>query len=236
RAGSANPLIGSRGPFSPKIDPHLSQKNARPVQEHRAARKPHDSKNHRGTTPCNFQKSSRSFMPSSTKIVNVKNCKFEYRLPWNKRRRHPPKTVRSYKRRTDRYRGPCACGEHVWSVLTQGYVTLVSPEDARHLRNANWFADVAPRSVYAAVNRSYTIHYLHRAILDKPNSDIDHKDHNGLNNKRENLRLCLPNQNSSTKRQRKDKSNFRGVSHTGNERWRASITCNRKTRYLGTFD
>lgn len=175
-------------------------------------------------------------MPSSTKIVNVKNCKFEYRLPWNKRRRHPPKTVRSYKRRTDRYRGPCACGEHVWSVLTQGYVTLVSPEDARHLRNANWFADVAPRSVYAAVNRSYTIHYLHRAILDKPNSDIDHKDHNGLNNKRENLRLCLPNQNSSTKRQRKDKSNFRGVSHTGNERWRASITCNRKTRYLGTFD
>src|SRR5262245_3922618 len=52
-------------------------------------------------------------------------------------------TVRhSYnKRRTDRYRGLCACGEHAWAVLTRGYVTLVSPEDAHHLRGRKWFAE-----------------------------------------------------------------------------------------------
>jgi hypothetical protein len=34
-----------------------------------------------------------------------------------------------------RYRGLCHCGAHAWSVLTQGYVAFVSPEDS-HLLEA----------------------------------------------------------------------------------------------------
>jgi hypothetical protein len=28
----------------------------------------------------------------------------------------------------------CHCGEHAWADLTRGYVTFVSPKDARHLQ------------------------------------------------------------------------------------------------------
>ena len=41
----------------------------------------------------------------------------------------------------DRYRGLCHCGAHVWAILMQGYVTLVSPEDAHHLQRGKWYAE-----------------------------------------------------------------------------------------------
>ena len=37
----------------------------------------------------------------------------------------------------ERYRGLCVCGQHAWSVLTMGYVTIVSPEDSRLLETAD---------------------------------------------------------------------------------------------------
>ena len=40
----------------------------------------------------------------------------------------------------DRYHGLCACGEMAWAVLTKGYVTFVSPEDAHHLQQRKWYA------------------------------------------------------------------------------------------------
>jgi hypothetical protein len=132
----------------------------------------------------------------------------------------------------DRYRGPCACGAHAWAVLSQGYVAIVSPEDAHHLRNANWHAITNRRRVVYAVSRW---NLLHRMILGEPDSEIDHKDHNGLNNKRENLRICPPGGNRSSARQPKNRSDFRGVYLAG-KRWRAAIACNGKTRHLGTFD
>jgi hypothetical protein len=138
----------------------------------------------------------------------------------------------------DRYRGLCACGEHAWAVLTRGYVTFVSPEDAGLLAEANWHATTShERLIYATRKidgRSHTFLRLHRAILGEAVGDeTDHKDHNGLNNRRSNLRPASRSQNIGNSRHRLGFAGYRGVylePRTG--RWVANIS----RRKLGTFD
>jgi hypothetical protein len=136
-----------------------------------------------------------------------------------------------------RYRGMCACGKHSWAVLTKGYVTFVSPEDAHHLA-VKWYAIQTASGLYAmrSVGGGSRKHnkriHLHRVILGEPASDIDHKDHDGLNNRRENLRPCTSSQNNTNSRRRVSlSSGFRGVAMVWN-RWRARVG----NKYLGTFD
>jgi hypothetical protein len=116
-------------------------------------------------------------------------------------------------RRRDRYRGLCACGQHAWAVLTKGFVTFVSPEDAHHLQRRKWYAARNKRLVYAQAGggKRSLYHRLHRDILDDVPGGIDHADHNGLNNLRSNLRPASPSQNSGNGRYRPGPSGFRGV-------------------------
>jgi hypothetical protein len=143
-----------------------------------------------------------------------------------------------YKRRkqlADRYRGLCACGEHAWAVLTRGYVTFVSPEDAHHLRGQKWFAKPEPQKGLVYAVRGKGRHQrLHRVILgQEPNCDTDHKDHVGTNNRRENLRPCSISQNNGNSRQRIGVSGYRGVHHRKDGKpWAACIA----RRHLGRFD
>jgi len=146
---------------------------------------------------------------------------------------------RPYKRRTDRCRGLCVCGEHAWAVLTSGFVTFVSPEDAQLLAEANWHANTchnSERLIYAARKKDWPkLARLHRVILGEPDGDVDHIDHNGLNNRRENLRLCSASQNVGHARIKRDAtSGFRGVRRSAAQgnRWCAHIA----KHYLGMFD
>ena len=93
---------------------------------------------------------------------------------------------------SDRYRGLCDCGQHAWAVLTQGFVTLISPEDSHLLERVGWFASKNNKLIYVARHTDGKHAHLHRLVLDNPDGDIDHKDHNGLNNLRINLRQCSP--------------------------------------------
>jgi len=134
---------------------------------------------------------------------------------------------------SDRYCGLCHCGEHAWAALTQGYVTFVSPKDAHHLHH-NWCVLKCNGGdlIYAYRCRDKRPFCLHRAILDEPSGPIDHKDHNGLNNRRSNLRSCSHSQNFGNGRYRLGVSGFRGVSRAKAGRWTAQVA----TRRLGTFD
>jgi AP2 domain/HNH endonuclease len=135
----------------------------------------------------------------------------------------------------DRYRGPCECGEHVWAVLTKGYVTFVSPEDAELLSSRKWRAKICSGLVYAAAKGGRPD--LHREIFGEPPSAVDHADHNGLNNRRNNLRPCTSSQNSGNRRYRVGKSGFRGVfPNQRGGKWRAQICINYALQYLGTYD
>jgi hypothetical protein len=142
-------------------------------------------------------------------------------------------------KRVNRYRGLCACGKHAWAVLTKGFVTLVSPEDARFLKEGNWHANTNDeRLIYARAWGKHRRLVLHRQILGEPDGQIDHKDHNGLNNQRSNLRPCSQSQNFGNGRYRLGQSKFRGVTPDTDKtgrwtgRWRAQIW----RRNLGRFD
>lgn len=125
--------------------------------------------------------------------------------------------------------------------LTKGYVTVVDDQDA-DLAEYNWCALKDSRQVYAKrVTHNKTI-LLHRVVLERkmgrPLSrgiECDHKDGNGLNNQRSNLRPSTKSQNQVNSRDRKRTSCFRGVSYNGYG-WVARIGGeNCRTLYLGTF-
>jgi hypothetical protein len=67
----------------------------------------------------------------------------------------------------------------------------------------------------------------------------DHKDGDGLNNRRKNLRNCSPSQNIHNQRVRSGEksSRFKGVSwSTEKGKWRAQIIVRPKSIHLGYFD
>lgn len=85
--------------------------------------------------------------------------------------------------------------------------------------------------------------WLHREILGlgrlkEDPRQVDHRDHNGLNCQRYNIRIATWFQNAANKRLRSDNaSGYKGVYyHRANDKWVAQITANGKQMYLGIFD
>ncbi len=78
------------------------------------------------------------------------------------------------------------------------------------------------------------------AKTDTLNADvvIDHLNHDGLDNRRANLRLATPLQNKwNTRHRRKGRSKYTGVTWVKTtKKWRADICINKKIRYLGCYD
>jgi len=80
---------------------------------------------------------------------------------------------------------------------------------------------------------------MHRAIMRAPKSMMcDHKNHNGLDNRKSDLRLCTSAQNQYNKRPKKGcKSRYKGVVLRSDcKRWRAKIGSKGKRIDIGDFD
>lgn len=123
--------------------------------------------------------------------------------------------------------------------LTKGKVALVDDEDFEYLSQWKWIAFLKKGIYYAQrqqwVNGRNAIIPMHRAILNNPDSEVDHRDRNGLNNQRANLRLCTRSQNTMNRGKPKhNKSGYKGV-RTVNGYIRAEIGCNGQRYYLGNF-
>ena len=76
-------------------------------------------------------------------------------------------------------------------------------------------------------------------IMNPPkNMAVDHINGNGLDNRRSNLRICTPSQNSlNRKPHRNSSSRYRGVSFNKKSgKYVAQIIFNRKNRYLGIYE
>lgn len=104
--------------------------------------------------------------------------------------------------------------------LTQGQVALVDDDDYTWLSLHRWFARWSPKSqtFYAARNipkrgGGQTSITMHRQILElKPGQEADHKDGDGLNNTRENIRPCVKAQNQWNRGpQKTNTSGYKGV-------------------------
>ena len=114
--------------------------------------------------------------------------------------------------------------------LTQNKVALVDDEDYEFLNRWKWCVAKNRRIYYAKRTTLYSdgkrrMLYMHRLILgSRVGEEVDHKDGNGLNNQRSNLRLCTHSQNLAN-RAYNNKSGYRGVRKHGNK-WEAKIGSN----------
>jgi hypothetical protein len=80
---------------------------------------------------------------------------------------------------------------------------------------------------------------MHREVLGvPPHLFVDHINHNGLDNRKANLRPATKSQNCQNKRlgRKNTSSKYRGVHwHRRFGKWQASIRVNRKSIHLGYF-
>ena len=121
--------------------------------------------------------------------------------------------------------------------LTHGKSALVDDADFAVLMQYKWHAryDAGWRAA-ARINGKYTA--MHRFILGvtDPKIEVDHKNHNGLDNRRTNLRLATHKQNGENRRgaAKQSTSGVRGVSkHQG--KYMARVQHNGVQHYLGIF-
>jgi len=122
--------------------------------------------------------------------------------------------------------------------LTRGKFAIVDAADYHQLTQFTWFAESAHNTFYAARKQDGKSIKMHRQITSAPDHlVVDHIDHNGLNNRKNNLRLCTfaenaKNINSSAH----NTSRYKGVHwHKNQKKWAAQITCDKKSHHLGYF-
>lgn len=120
--------------------------------------------------------------------------------------------------------------------LTQNKVALVDDEDYDYLIQRKWCAVNFHGYFYASTTIGDKQQLMHRVILNAPKGTIiDHIDHNGLNNQRNNLRFCTYGQNAVNRIKKTGRSKYSGV-WICNNRFRAGIRVNGILMNLGTFN
>ena len=133
--------------------------------------------------------------------------------------------------------------------LTQGYVALVSDKDYQRVSKFKWCVHItrnkngSVKSLYATrgvwLNGSCTARWLHRVILQvsNPKVKVDHKNRNGLDCRRSNLRAATNSQNTSnTKLYSNSTSGLKGVAwNKQSKKWVAYIYADYKRIHLGYF-
>jgi len=126
--------------------------------------------------------------------------------------------------------------------LTQEKVALVDDTDYEHFNQWNWHYT---SEGYAARNASRKTPggrkkiFMHREIMQTPDDmEVDHRDGNGLNNQRYNMRNCTHAKNMHNKpKPANNKSGYVGVSWSkSGGGWEAYITNDGEHIYLGLFD
>lgn len=133
-------------------------------------------------------------------------------------------------------------GDLAYVPLTKGYEAVIDAADVCLVENFNWYADTSHgHTVYARRNvnngKPCSIK-MHRVITGcEEGLLVDHKDCNGLNNRRSNLRIADHAENARNTRSRKNNtSGFKGVSlHKGTGKWHATIWYHGKIIFLGAF-
>ena len=124
--------------------------------------------------------------------------------------------------------------------LTQGQFAKIDLEDIIRVNQYNWWAvwyeNIQTYYARGIINNKNI--GLHRFILNvtNPKIQVDHRDGNGLENRRFNIRVCTSQQNAMNQQSKKNSSSkFKGVAKIAHK-WQAQITYNYKKIYLGCFD
>jgi hypothetical protein len=137
--------------------------------------------------------------------------------------------------------------------LTKGYHCIVDAADFPVVSKWKWYAHVTRDVVHGRAKSRYVYasrekaqgkgrgrrSMMHRELLDaKPDQQIDHDNHNTLDNRRSNLIRNTQSGNCHNRVKRPDcSSKYMGVVwHSGNGRYIAQIKVKQKNYHLGCFD
>ncbi|MFZ0271036.1 MAG: HNH endonuclease [Acidobacteriaceae bacterium] len=133
--------------------------------------------------------------------------------------------------------------------LTQEKLAVVDFDDYAIVKDHAWQAKSSDngRAFYAVASlprqkgKKRVFLRMHRIIMNaSPDVQVDHRNGDGLCNRRSNLRFCGHVQNMMNSRRHRNKvsSRFKGVFlRSDNKRkWFASIQHNKKRQHLGSFD
>lgn len=127
------------------------------------------------------------------------------------------------------------------SFKNSDLVCLVDDEDLEILSKFRWYLSMKNR-VFTIMDRPGVV-TIHRFLMNPPDDlIIDHKDHNPLNNQRDNLRICTWRNNNQNTRKRKSPTSsiFKGVyfnpKYRGHNKYRAHISKEKnKPMHIGCF-
>lgn len=121
----------------------------------------------------------------------------------------------------------------------KGVPFQISPEDYHFVKKYKWHSFGKNGSYIAASikGRNVTIHsLLMGCCLDRSKKWIDHKNRDGHDNRRENLRFCTPSQNNQNKKECVDsQSGYKGVYPRKSGGWKVEIKTQKKHVYIGDF-
>jgi hypothetical protein len=133
--------------------------------------------------------------------------------------------------------------------LSGDRVAIVDWDDYHLVKGHRWYAKSSRGTFYvymtkydSSTQRSRSV-WMHKLLL--PNAPrVDHKNGNGLDNRRSNLRPCTHAQNMANRRKQvKTRSKFKGVTRASGtssspdwNKWRARININKKSVFLGYYD
>jgi len=119
--------------------------------------------------------------------------------------------------------------------LTHGKVALIDAADFELMGAFPWRAVRIRRTWYAETYVGGAREYMHRFIMEAgPGERIDHRNGNGLDNRRVNLRRTTNALNQANRRQVRSVCGFKGVTQRSGK-WRAYITVSGRFISLGSF-
>ncbi len=121
---------------------------------------------------------------------------------------------------------------------------LVDDEDYERINKYKWHAIktkwgwYAMRAIYVPKMKSVKLYMAKEILRYVGGKEVDHKNHNTLDNQKSNLRLCTSSQNSMNTRIRTDNvSGYKGVYfHRLAKKWLAQIVKDKKNYYLGLYN
>jgi hypothetical protein len=122
--------------------------------------------------------------------------------------------------------------------LTRGMAAFVDDGDFEWLSQFTWYAQTGyKKCYYACTHIGRKIISMHRLVMQaSPEQQVDHENHNGLDNRRSNLRLCTQSLNNANKRSFIGRSQFKGVTlWKKTKRWRGKIHKDGHQIHLGYF-
>ena len=114
-------------------------------------------------------------------------------------------------------------------------VAIIDPADLGLVSAHTWLLAKRDTTSYAVTYVNKSPVYMHRMITGVTDGVVDHRDYNGLNNRRANLRACSHADNCRNMRSPVGASGFRGVNFQAGK-FVAGINVDDRRRYLGRFE